>query len=42
MLDAAVLLDLSVSAVVICEQKSFRRNDFASAAAAEKNHGILE
>ena len=42
MLDAAVLLDLTVSAMVVGKEKSFRRNELSRASAAEQHDSILE
>ena len=42
MLHAAVLLDGGISAVVVGQNQTFGRNDFARASAAEDTHGILQ
>ena len=42
MLYAAVLLDVAVSAVVVCKNKSVTRNQFPSAAAAEEYDGVFK
>ena len=42
MLHAAMLLDGGISAVVVGQNQTFGRNDFARASAAEDTHGILQ
>ena len=42
MLDAAVLLDLSVAAVVVGQQKSFRGDQLSCTSSSEEHDGILQ
>ena len=42
MVHAAMLLDVGVSAVVVGQDKSFGRDDFARTSASELHHGVFD